>query len=318
MLPMHNDKRIYIDIMLSFHCKKDCPYCYLGDLRSDERRVSPEMVDSRLAELWDYGYHAGNVEIYGGDMALLPKEYIDNIIKVCRKYTNFVTAIGNPWKGYDRKHYKDVLSINKERKDYYDNITQLCKEGDVDIITVALPPELEESPTYFLDKFQGSTGSLFIIPYFKSVYNKVCAHSLTNREYCDFLIRIIDAYLDNSYTFTLANIGILEDAFNGQYNPFADGSVYIGPDGRLGRPKYNEKYEEYFEWYNSVEEWELDTLKERREAIYTCGTCEYYGRCVADHMRPYREDDVCCGYKPLLKWWEKNRERLSTKNQRQM
>lgn len=311
---MHNEKRIFIDIMLSFHCKKGCPYCYLGELREDKRYVSPADVDSRLAELWHHGYHAGNIEIYGGDMALLPKPYVDEIITVCRKYTDFVTAIGNPWKGYDLNHYKDVLSINMERKDYYDNITKLCENGATDVITVALPAEIDEDPVYFLDRYQGSTGSLFIIPYFKSVYNKECSHYLSNREYCEFLIRVIDAYLDRSYTFTLANIGILEDARNGQYNPFADGSIYIGPDGRLGRPKYNENYEEYFCWYNTVEEWEGDTLKERREAIYTCGTCQYYGKCVADHMRPFKPGDVCCGYKPLIEWWEENRVRLSSKD----
>lgn len=315
---MHNDKRIFIDIMLSFQCKKGCPYCYLGDLRSDTRRVSARDVDARLAELWHHGYHAGNIEIYGGDMGLLPKEYVDEIIQVCRKYTDFVTSIGNPWKGYDPEHYKSVLSINMERKDYYDSITKLCEDSSTDVITVALPAEVDEDAVYFLDRYQGCTGSLFIIPYFKSVYNKECTHVLSNKEYCEFLIRVIDAYLDRDYTFKLANISILEDAFNGQYNPFADGSVYIGPDGRLGRPKYTENYEEYFEWYDSIEEWELDTLKERREAIYTCGTCEYYGRCVADHMRPFREDDVCCGYKPLVKWWEENRERLSTKDKRQV
>ena len=75
---------------------------------------------------------------------------------------------------------------------------------------------------------------------------------------------------------------------------------------------------EYFEWYDSVAEWEEDTLKERREAIETCGTCEYYGKCIADHMRPFAKGDVCCGYKPLVEWWEENRERFSIKGQRQV
>ena len=315
---MHDDKRIYIDIMLSFHCKKECPYCYLGHLRNNEQKVSPREIDARLAELWEHGYHAGNIEIYGGDMALLPKEYIDEVIQICRKYTDFVTAIGNPWKIYDPQHYKNVVSINKERKDYFNNITELCENSHLDVITVALPDEMDEDPVYFLDRYQGSTGSLFIIPYFQSVYNTECPHTLTNKEYCEFLIRVIDAYIDREYTFNLANIGILEDARNGQYNPFADGSIYIGPDGRLGRPKYTEDLKEYFEWYDSIAEWEEDTLKERREAIETCGTCEYYGKCIADHMRPFAKDDVCCGYKRLVEWCEENRERFSVKGQREM
>lgn len=314
---MTEKHRIFIDIMLTFNCKKGCEYCYLGDLREQTERVSPRDVDSRLAELWDAGYNTGNIEIYGGDMALLPREYVEEIMAVCHKYTNFVTAIGNPWNIEDPNRYKEVISINKERKDYFNNITKLCEKPEIDVITVALPDELDEEATYFLDRYQGCTGSLFIIPFFQSVYNNTCQHSLTNREYCDFLIRIIDAYLDRDYTFNLANIGILEDARIGQYNPFAEGSIYIGPDGRLGRPKYRkEDYKEYFVWYNSVKEWEEDTLKERRECLSTCGTCEYYGKCIADHMRPFREDDVCCGYKPLVEWWEENRERFSIKNKR--
>lgn len=312
----YDNKQLYIDIMLTYQCKKACDYCYLGKLRSDKTQVSPELVDERLKELYEHGYHSDNIEIYGGDMGLLSLEYVSSIMDICHKYSTYVTAIGNPWKINDLEHYKNVISLNRGRTDYYNNITKICENDRLDMITVALPDVLEEEPDYFLSRYQGSKGKLFIIPFFKSIYNDTYKLNTTNKQFCDFMIRVLDKYLDMNYTFELANITILESARDGFYNPFAEGSIYIMPNGKFARPKYTDAFEEYFCYYDSVEDWQKDTETERRETLDKCGTCEFYGKCIADHMRPFRDEDVCCGYLPLLQWWEDNRHRYSKRGQK--
>lgn len=303
-----NNKDIILSIIPTTYCENGCKYCYLGPLRNNKEVLSLEVVRNYVEQFKEAGYNITSVQIYGGDLdsdLFKPyrPDYFDSIAEIVGIENIGITgACGNN------------VSINIERSDYKKNLKLLEMRRFANVMTIVLPKTYKKGPKYLLDtlgKVNNWKGYLNVYPYQIAAMADE-TYEVTNRQYCEFMIGLVDTYLDGNYDFYLSVIEDLENNRIGKFEKVFGSHVFIFPVGRLADTRYTENGLEYFDLFHTVEEWEERTAIYKQHMNLHCLLCEYNDRCMAEHYKPWKDNDICGGLIPLMKWWEENRGRLNS------
>ena len=85
------DKPFSVSINPSYFCNFRCDFCYLTpEQLGDQKRIDPKKLDTLLSNIPKIDH----VDLYGGEIGALKKEYYKEIKSVIRK------------------HYNDYININ--------------------------------------------------------------------------------------------------------------------------------------------------------------------------------------------------------------
>jgi hypothetical protein len=107
--------------------------------------------------------------------------------------------------------------------------------------------------------------------------------------------------------FTLVNELLIQDVLDGHNNSFSDDHVYITPSGNYGVLEFDLNDNEFFLEYNTFEEYIQWTEKEKQRVQRNkfCSNCEYFGKCLSEHLREVKDlQNSCNGFKLLLNWYK--------------
>lgn len=76
-------KPITVSINPSYHCNFRCDFCYLTDDQlSDTKKISIEKLDKLMLEIPKIKH----VDLYGGEIGILKKDYLQEMKSVIKKY----------------------------------------------------------------------------------------------------------------------------------------------------------------------------------------------------------------------------------------
>ena len=300
-----------ISINPTYYCNFRCDFCYLTEEQlSDRKKLSLERLSVMLSEVTSQ-YKVDMVDIYGGEVSLLGKEYWDDLINTIQVYgitdINLVTNLSALNEiTTDPRVYTSVSYDFEAREDHervYRNMALLNKPFS--ILMLASKRFLELDTDHMVQ-------ALNLLPNLESVELKPYSSNQSNTHtvyYTDFENKV-KSFLMSEKKFFLVNEHLLETTLNKQRNSFSDDHIYITPNGRYAVLEFDLNDNEFFLEIDSLQEYQEWCSKERTRVTKNkfCSSCEYYGHCLSEHLREVKSlENSCNGFKHLIDWYKNGR-----------
>ena len=294
-----------VSINPSYFCNFSCDFCYLTDTQlRDQKKIGLEQLNYLLGQIPAIEY----VDLYGGEVGALKKDYFYHLKDTVRKHysgeINIVTNYSMIHEGF----YDDdvVLSVSydfeaREKSELvYQNM--LISPVPISVLILASPAVLAMDVEQMIMMLNMCTSivSVEIKPYST---NQANCHSVSHKDFESFVIKWLTAATPMNFQFI--NEDRIQDSLNKEYNAFSDNHIYITPNGKFGVLEFDADDKEYFleldDWDQYIE-W---TEKEKLELSPICKQCPYYGSCLTEHYRYVTDlSEGCNGYRGLLDWYK--------------
>lgn len=309
----HPDKPlINISLNVTYYCNLRCDFCYLTPQQlGDKTRLPIDIIAARLDELMET-YTIGHVDLYGGEVLLLPEDYLNDLKELLlSKGIDDIVIITNLTLLPDIVHDSDIeLSVSydfgarEQNERVLQNIYMLSKpftilslagRGFLDTVSV-------DEYVMTMNSFPHLRGCE-IKPYSSNQANQ---QSVSFKEYEDFVWAVV-THPDR--TFHFENESQIKAAVEGSRNAFSDDHLYITPTGDYAVLEFDENDNEFFLIVDGIDgylDW-CSTEYDRVAVNEHCSTCHFNGNCLSEHLREVKTmDQSCNGFKGLLLKWVEN------------
>lgn len=294
-----------------YYCNFRCEFCYLTEQQLSSSKLIPlDILKQRLDEIVDRYQSVDHIDVYGGEVGILPKDYFDQMTSLLKEYTLNLNMITNLSMLNDitlDPNYTLSVSYDFQAREKHEqvfkNMGLLNKKFSV--LMLASKKLLEQNPDEQISLFNmlPNCESVEIKPYSSNQANQ---HPVTDKEYEEFVKRWITSPIKKNFIFS--NQFLLDRVLNDESHSFSDDHVYITPSGRFAVLEFDLNDHEYFlelDNLESYEEW-CEKEKIRVYANEFCGTCEYLGKCLSEHLRDVKSlENSCNGFKHLIQWYER-------------
>jgi len=247
-------------------------------------------------------YNISHVDIYGGEVALLPDDYLSELLAVFKAPINIVTNLSQIKDVFHDRAYTLSVSYDFTCRTGSDIVLQnmVMMNRPLNILTLCSPELLKIPVKDMVNIFNNLqiVESVEIKPYSR---NQANAFSVQKKEYEDFILE----WVKHPKEFTFINEEIIEASLQGKRNAFSDDHLYITPDGFFAVLDFDENGLEYFKKLPGIAEYKKWCAEEKsRVASSFCGSCKFYGSCLTEHYRPVRSGDDCDGGLGILQVFE--------------
>lgn len=293
-----------VSINPSYFCNFSCSFCYLTE---SQLRDTKKIELNRLDELLRQVPSIEHVDLYGGEIGALKKDYFYSMKDVIRKHydgdINVITNYSMIHEGfYDEDTYLSVsydFAAREKSELVYKNM--LMSPVPIAVLILASPQVLEMDVEEMISMLNlcSSIDSVEIKPY---SINQANSFNVTHKDYENFVIKWLTASTPKKFHFI--NEDRIRDSYEGIYNAFSDNHIYITPNGKFGVLEFDKYDKEYFLELESWDEYIQWTQKEKETISDICKQCKYYGNCLTEHYRYVDNlENSCNGYKGLLDWY---------------
>lgn len=299
-------KKIKVQINTNYFCNYNCEYCYLGNLRKNPKVIDTQKLKENLDEI-AAEYDIDTIGIYGGEVTLLPKQQVRKIVEISKEYARHVFLVTNFSNPDYIKEFSDIglsTSLNKERDNYELTKYRLLINDNYNLgLNIVVTPSVLasniESLINELDQYGLDTEFLRYSPSEIGDVN----YDISNKDYADFIRKVIVEYKKRPRNFWLCNITSIEECLNGTHSPCMDSFVFISPYNNLQSIKFCDGKEHFIE-FEDIDDYRQQCVDEFEAYKKHCGGCKYFGHCYAEHLKLSKKNDECCGLKSLLEWYE--------------
>lgn len=302
--------KINLSVNPSFFCNFRCDFCYLTETQlSDSTRISLDRLEEMIDEVSEL-YDIDHVDIYGGEVALLPSQYmlgLKHIFHVRGIHNlNIVTNLSAVNDIVLDTDYTLGVSYDFEAREMSDRVFRNMALVDRPFSVLILA-----SPKVLLMNVEEMIATLNCLPNVVSVEikpysdNQANQHRVSHTEYEEFVKKWIDSPSEMNFQFI--NQDALERVIDGEANSFSDDHIYIVPSGKFAVLEFDLNDNEFFLELDSVNDYVSWTEKERARVLRNkfCGECEFSGKCLSEHLRYVKNlDNGCSGYYHLIKWYQ--------------
>jgi pyruvate-formate lyase-activating enzyme len=298
-----------ISINPTYYCNFRCDFCYLTpEQLADRALLSVDTLSEKLAEIMPYA-SIDMVDIYGGEIGLLSEPYWNSLISMLYAYgiddINLITNLS--MLNYVTEDARTHTSVSydfdaRESSDkVWKNMSLLNKPFSV--LMLASPSLIKQDVDYMVNMFNtlGNLISVEIKPYSTNQANQL---QVSYTDYEEFVKKWIE---NNNRKFQLNNTHLLDTVLNGSRNSFSDDHVYITPSGNYGVLEFDLNENEFFKEYKTFKEYlqwcNLEKVRVSNNKF--CSKCDYYGKCLSEHLRDVKDiKNSCNGFVNLIKWYE--------------
>ncbi len=301
-----------ISINPSYFCNFRCSFCYLTEKQlADQKRISLERLDELLSQVPNISH----VDLYGGEIGALKKDYFYSLRDIIRKYykekINIITNFSMLHEGFFEDDFYLSVSYDFDAREKHDRVYQNMLQSPVPIavLILASPQVLAKDVDLMIEElnFCKSVESVEIKPY---SINQANCHNVTHKDFEDFVKKWINSSIKKNFEFV--NELNIHDSLNQKYVAFSDDHVYITPNGKFGVLEFDSDDREYFlelETFDEYLKWaKLEPIKNTSNI---CRSCEYYGHCLTEHYRYVKDlNNSCNGYIGLLNWYKNEKLRV--------
>ena len=298
-----------VSINPTYFCNFNCDFCYLSKEQLNDRKTATlGVIMKRLEEIEEPITH---IDLYGGEIGLLPDEYLNKLIDdIKAEYDCSISIITNLSAIRDVFLRPDIdLSVSYDfdarEKEQIVFTNMLKLERKFSVLTLASEKVISNDVSYMISAFNSLTNLIAVeIKPFSSTTHR--QQKVTDIEFEEFIKDWIDNPIEKNWQFI--NQDKIEECLDGSYNAFSDDHVYITPSGRfavldfdvLGNEKFTElsSFSEYRDWANREKD---------RGVSDICKNCKYFGGCLTEHYKWVGVDpkiNSCNGYFNLLEWYD--------------
>lgn len=301
---------VHLSINSSYFCNFSCKYCYLTPEQLRDKKLMPlEVLDQRLKEITNAGYHLGHADVYGGEVMLYPKGYMQEMKSILHSHGIDEIEIITNLSALNAEIVNDLdygLSVSydfqfrEKHEQVFQNILKL--QRPFTILTLATP---EVITLDVIEAMQWLSTLKNLMAWEIKPYsiNQANAATVTHNQFEEFVKSIIESPVDRHYEFL--NEMMLEQAIRFERNSFSDDHVYITPSGNFGVLEFDLNDREYFLELDNFEKYVEWAMLEKNRVYENnfCSSCEYLGKCLSEHIRPVKSiDNGCNGYRDLIQW----------------
>jgi sulfatase maturation enzyme AslB (radical SAM superfamily) len=298
-----------ISINPCYFCNFNCDFCYLTpEQLKDQKKVDLDRLEEMLAEVSTHS-NIEWVDLYGGEIGALRKEYFYGLKSSIRKYyddkINIITNFSMLHEGFFEDDFYLSVSYDFEAREKSDKVYQNMLQSPVPIavLILASPKVLSMDINEMIEKlnFCRSIESVEIKPY---SINQANNYNVTHADFEKFVQSWIESPVEKKFDFV--NISRIEDSLDKSYDAFSNNHVYITPNGKFGVLEFDLNDREYFLELDTFEDYLKWADQEPTKNVSDiCHSCEYYGNCLTEHYRYVTDlDNGCNGYKGLLDWYK--------------
>lgn len=301
-------KPITVSINPSYFCNFRCNFCYLTpEQLADQKKIHLTRLDELLSEIKQHT-EIDWIDLYGGEIGALKKDYFYGLRDVIRKHyndkINIITNFSMLHEGFFEDDFYLSVSYDFEAREKSDKVYQNMLQSPVPIavLILASPSVLKMDVDQIITQLNlcNSVESVEIKPYSSNQANH---HRITHIHFEEFIKKWISSPVSKQFDFI--NEGKIIKSLAGEYNAFSDDHVYITPNGKFGVLEFDKYDREYFLELDSFEDyikWAQDEPQNNVSQI--CKTCNYYGKCLTEHYRYVKHlEHGCNGYRGLLDYY---------------
>jgi sulfatase maturation enzyme AslB (radical SAM superfamily) len=296
-----------VSINPTYFCNFNCDFCYLSEAQlKDRKRALLVDISLRLSEV---NQEITHIDLYGGELGLLPDDYIDDLIEICKEHTNSICIITNLSAIRPAFLREDIqLSISydfdarEKEQIVFNNMLKL--EKPFSVLILASEKVIKNDVDFMITALNSLTNliSVEIKPYSSTTHRK---QYVTDLDYENFIKEWIDNFIPKNWLFI--NQEKIEECLNGNYNAFSDDHVYITPNGKFGILDFDFLGNESFVELDTFKDYIKWTEKEKKYNVSDiCRECKYFGGCLTEHYKYVAFDpklNGCNGYYNLLEWY---------------
>jgi len=294
-----------ISINPSYFCNFRCDFCYLTEQQlSDTKKIDLNSLDNLLSQVPKITY----IDLYGGEIGALKKDYFYEMKRVIRKYydgkINIITNFSMLHEGFFEEDITLTVSYDGEAREKWNKVYEniLLSPVRVSVLVLASPKVLALDVDDFVTSMNlcSNVRSVEIKPYSTNQANN---HAVTHIDFENYVKKWIDSSIPKRFEFT--NENYLNDVLDGTRNAFSDDHVYITPNGKFGVLEFDLNDKEFFLELNSYDDYIKWTEKEKQYNVSDiCRNCKYFGGCLTEHYRFVKDmNDGCNGYYNLIEWY---------------
>jgi hypothetical protein len=293
-----------------YYCNFRCDFCYLTtEQLGNKTLLDLDLLSMRLAEITAHT-SINMVDIYGGEIGLLPESYWDSLITTLYSYgvtdINLITNLSMLNSVTEDTRVHTSVSYDFEARESSDkvwrNMALLTKPFSV--LMLASPTLINQDVSTMIEMFNTLSNliSVEIKPYSPNQANQL---EVSYTDYEEFVKKWI---LYENKKFQLTNVYLLDTVLDGSRNSFSDDHVYITPTGNYSVLEFDINENEFFKEYDSFEEY-LEWCKLEKDRVSKnkfCSSCDYYGKCLSEHLRNVKDlENSCNGFRHLITWYQR-------------
>lgn len=300
-----------VSINPTYFCNFNCDFCYLSkEQLRDRKRATHGQIMRRLSEI---DVPISHVDLYGGEIGLLPDEFLNKLIDdIKSEYNPTISIITNLSAVRDVFLRDDIeLSVSYDfdarEKQHIVLTNMMMLTRPFSVLTLASEKVINTDVNFMISTFNSlmNLKCVEIKPFSSTTHRN---QKVTDLQFEEFIKEWIDSPIEKNWQFI--NQDKIEDCLDGNYNAFSDNHVYITPSGNFGVLDFDLLGNEYFTELKTFDEYRAWTEKEKTAGISDiCKNCKYFGGCLTEHYR-YVTDltNGCNGYKGLLDWYDEGLE----------
>ena len=300
---------INLSVNPTYFCNLKCNFCYLTPQQlKDPERLCLEALEQRLIEVTEQ-YDVHHVDLYGGELLLLPKEYLFALRDLLHQYgIDDIVLVSNLTVVNDVARCEDFdltvsydLWAREKSEQVFSNLLMLPRPYTL----------LTLLSRDFLDKVSVDdyVNELNILNQMKCAEikpystNQANQQTVSYKEYEDFVWAVIN---HPKRKFYFENRTQVKEAVEGLKNAYSDDHLYITPQGRFAVLDFDENDLEFFKEVDGIHGYRnwCQIERFRVEGNLFCGACPYKGKCLSEHLRDVKSlDNSCNGFRGLLDRW---------------
>jgi sulfatase maturation enzyme AslB (radical SAM superfamily) len=302
-------KALTLSINPWYYCNFRCNFCYLTEKQLSDKTLLPlETLEQRINEILCVS-KIDMVDLYGGEIGLLPKSYVNELKSLLHSYNifdiNVITNLSMINEIITDPDFYISVSYDFDAREDSERVMKnmaLLKKP-FSILMLATPKLIQKNVDEMIGIFNNLNNlvSVEIKPYSSNQANQL---NVSFKDYEEF----VKKWLTNkNKKFNFVNRDLLDSVLNKTRSSFSDDHVYITPNGNYGVLEFDLNDNEFFLEYDTLEEYFKWCEKEKNRVSKNkyCKSCEYFGNCLSEHLREVKSlDNSCNGFKLLIDWYK--------------
>lgn len=299
-----------LSINPTYLCNFRCNFCYLTEAQlADTKKLDLNRLASMLGELDRINY----VDLYGGELSVLPLDYQYALFDTIRQYysgeINVVTNLSRLSPAIlSQDNTLISVSYDFSARERHANVftnMALC-DRELHVLMLASPHLMALDVPAMVESFNHlhNVQTVEIKPYSASQANDLPVRF-------DDFERFVQQWIEvPNKRFTLVNELVIQDCLEGTRNAFSDDHIYITPNGKWAILEFDSNDREFFCELDHISDFRRWADLEYNRVVDNkfCKSCRFLGSCLSEHLRNVTTlQHSCNGFKNLLEWYEEHR-----------